>query len=139
MFIIFCSFPTFNFHMTRPSLGAMYHLLQDPITTAHSLHRRYRQNLQASARLPHVFRIFGAFVVSLQRPLPTQPPPCLSPQVLLYLTSSSACKPPLTADKLVLHASMPHRYARTDPPVTRLVLITNVAARVHCRKIQRQG
>ena len=103
MFIIFCSFPTFNFCMTRPSSGAMYHLLEDPITTIGSLHCRYRQNLQARARLPCVFRIFGAFVVSLQRPLPTQPPPYpFPPQVLLFLTYSSACKPPLTIDKLVL-------------------------------------
>jgi hypothetical protein len=136
MFIIFYFFPMFNFRMTRPSLGSMYHLLEDPITTASSLHRRYRQNLQASARLPRVFRIFGAFVVSLQRLLPTQPPPCpSSPQVLLFLTYLLACKPPLTIDKLVLHAGTPHRHARTDPSVTKLVLITAVAARAHYHKI----
>jgi hypothetical protein len=145
MFIIFYSFPTFHFRMTCPSLGATYHLLKDPITTTGGLHRRHHQNLQASMRLPHVFRNFGKtvysrksyFVVSLERPQPTWPTCPSSHQVLLFLTYSLAYKPPLSANKIVLHVSTPHWHACIDPLMTRLVLITTVAAQAHCCKIQR--
>jgi hypothetical protein len=91
-------------------------------------------------RLRRVFRNFGGtvcshksyFVVSLQRPQPTQPTYLSPRQVLLFLTYSLACKLALTADKLVLCAGTPHQHARIDPLVTRLVLITAMATRAQC-------
>jgi hypothetical protein len=60
-------------------------------------------------------------------------------QAFLALLLVIDLKPPHLVIALRNDNSTPQWHARTDPPMTKLVLITAMATRAHYRKIQRQG
>ena len=127
--------------MSRPSLGDIRNM-QPPLPTAFTAASRrlgwhyYRQFPSMPKSPTRIYEVSLKF--AFPRPLfeltKTASPPCLPPPQCYYSPS-----PLLTTDNLVLHVAAPVRLiARTDPPVTTMVL-TAVPARAHCYKIQTQG